>query len=528
MSTKGSKSKKDNQITDPEDQASLKYADNINQAEEGILKILHELQARQVEVEMQKAELSRIREELQQTRDKYIALYNFSPAGYLTLDNQGVILEINPTLCKLLDIDKQRLVGSNLSKYVSAESRGTLTSHIKDVLATGVRRECEISIQKKDGSPLFLKLESIALRDSQGQLTQCYTAVTDITLSKNLESWNKASDLSQAAILATDKDLNIISWNKAAETIFGWQSKEVLGKPASLLVHTGILDFLNKNDVLKFLSDNGFWIGNIVVHKKDGVKSNKAVSLGILWNNEGQFNGVIAIYHDSSTPGAPQSNLPKEDIENAVKKRTEELEKANRILQQELNIHKQAAVLAKESEGKNRDLVDNIKLGIFRCTPGLNGKFLEVNKAMEEITGYTRDELLQMDVCSLFFDNQSMEPFTNEVNITDWKVIRELNLRQKNGNIITTAESIVAIRFDSGITQYFDGILEDITERKQAQLQVQQSLQRLQKTIKEIIQAMAYIGQVRDPYTAGHQRRVAQISFEIAKMMNLTEDQYEG
>jgi putative nucleotidyltransferase with HDIG domain len=75
---------------------------------------------------------------------------------------------------------------------------------------------------------------------------------------------------------------------------------------------------------------------------------------------------------------------------------------------------------------------------------------------------------------------------------------------------------------------YFDGILEDITERKRAQQQIQQSLERLQKTIKDIIQAMAYIGEVRDPYTAGHQRRVAQLSFEIGRMVGLKNEQFEG
>ena len=101
-------------------------------------------------------------------------------------------------------------------------------------------------------------------------------------------------------------------------------------------------------------------------------------------------------------------------------------------------------------------------------------------------------------------------------------------MKRNDGQARTVAETVVAIRFDSGAIQYFDGILEDITERKQAQLQLQQSLQRLQKTIKEIIQAMAYIGEVRDPYTAGHQRRVAQLSFEIAKMMGLQDQEYEG
>ena len=60
------------------------------------------------------------------------------------------------------------------------------------------------------------------------------------------------------------------------------------------------------------------------------------------------------------------------------------------------------------------------------------------------------------------------------------------------------------------------------------QLQVQHSVDRLQKTIEEIIQAMTYIGEVRDPYTAGHERRVAQLTCAIARSMGLGDDEYEG
>ena len=62
--------------------------------------------------------------------------------------------------------------------------------------------------------------------------------------------------------------------------------------------------------------------------------------------------------------------------------------------------HTQTALY--ESEKKYRSLVKNVRLGIFRSTPGKNGRFLEVNPAMEKITGYTRDELLRMNVSDLY------------------------------------------------------------------------------------------------------------------------------
>jgi PAS domain S-box-containing protein/putative nucleotidyltransferase with HDIG domain len=332
------------------------------------------------------------------------------------------------------------------------------------------------------------------------------------------------------AMIATDKNLHIVSWNKAAETMFGWKSDEALGIPASQEICPKILEVLNQDDVMRDLKENDSWSGASISHKKDGTRFETFITLGILWDSAGSFNGIIAVFHEILPPFKPNEIKPYEmnEIERNVRERTEELVLANRVLQQELNLHKQAALLAKESEGKNRDLVDNIKLGIFRSTPGSKGKFLEVNKAMEEITGFSRAELLEINVCDLYVEAKERDIFAQDATITNWKSTRELILKKKNSVLITVAETVVAIRYDSGKILFWDGILEDITERKEAQEQVQLSLQRLQKTIKEIIQAMAYIGEVRDPYTAGHQKRVAQLSFELAKMMGLSDTQYEG
>ncbi|HEX7475546.1 MAG TPA: HD domain-containing phosphohydrolase [Dehalococcoidales bacterium] len=333
------------------------------------------------------------------------------------------------------------------------------------------------------------------------------------------------------AILTTDRDLNITHWNGTAETMFGWPAQEVIGKSAPVKVRAKILEPITSNNVFQSLAKKGSWAGEVSNPCKDNSTLKTLTSVGVIWDDAGDFNGLIAVHQQlpSATSNGMLRILPSPEItKTAIKSRTEELVETNGILQQELNIHKQAFRLAKESEGRNRDLVDNIKLGIFRCTPGSSGRFLEVNKAMEGITGYSRLELLSINVCDLYPQTEPGNPFTNDVEIADWKVTRELALRRKDGRELTTAVTIVAIRFESGAIQFFDGILEDVSESKLAQEQVQQSLHRLQKTIREIIEAMAYIGEVRDPATAGHQRRVAQLSFEIAKTMGLAEEKNES
>ena len=126
-------------------------------------------------------------------------------------------------------------------------------------------------------------------------------------------------------------------------------------------------------------------------------------------------------------------------------------------------------VALKDSEDRYRSLVKNVKLGIFRSTPGATGKFLEVSSAMEEITGYSREELLQMNVCDLYVHPEKREAILAEIASVTGKTTRELPFRKKDGTEIVVLDTKVAVRDDAGKVLYFDGIIEDITEHKQAQ-----------------------------------------------------------
>jgi putative nucleotidyltransferase with HDIG domain len=74
----------------------------------------------------------------------------------------------------------------------------------------------------------------------------------------------------------------------------------------------------------------------------------------------------------------------------------------------------------------------------------------------------------------------------------------------------------------------YRGVDRDITERKQVAKQLQQSLKRLERTMEATIQAISTTIETRDPYTAGHQRRVTQLAGVIARDMNLFSAQIAG
>ncbi|KJU84537.1 protein containing PAS [Candidatus Magnetobacterium bavaricum] len=75
---------------------------------------------------------------------------------------------------------------------------------------------------------------------------------------------------------------------------------------------------------------------------------------------------------------------------------------------------------------------------------------------------------------------------------------------------------------------FFTGIIRDITRRKNAISELEQSLNKLRGITGAVIEAMSVAVEVRDPYTAGHQRRVADLARSIAHEMGLSNDQRDG
>ncbi|HEY83332.1 MAG TPA: PAS domain S-box protein [Dehalococcoidia bacterium] len=136
---------------------------------------------------------------------------------------------------------------------------------------------------------------------------------------------------------------------------------------------------------------------------------------------------------------------------------------------------KRAEEALKESEEKYRSLVNNIGLGIFRSTPGPEGRFLEVNPAMERITGYSREELLRMNVSDLYQRPEEREAVLEDIASTAGMTTRELHFKKKDGTEITVSDTKVPVRNEAGQIMYFDGILEDITERKKLEAELQKA-----------------------------------------------------
>ncbi len=155
----------------------------------------------------------------------------------------------------------------------------------------------------------------------------------------------------------------------------------------------------------------------------------------------------------------------------------------------------------RESEEKYRGLITNVKLGVFRSTPGPTGKFLEINLAMERITGYCREELLQMNVSDLYVRPKERASVLEAIVSGKGRTAEEVHLRKKDGTEIAVSDTKVAVTDDAGNLLYFDGIIEDITERKRTEQVVREAetLKVLDQLRTELLANVSH--QLRTPLT---------------------------
>ncbi len=146
-------------------------------------RLVHELEVHQIELEMQNEELREARSTLESALEKLTDLYDFAPVGYLTVDREGVIGEVNLAGANLLGIDRSALLKRRFGQFVSEAGRPLFAAFLDHLFEDKARENCEVTLLLDDGRLLDLWVE--ALVNAPGQT--CRMALLDITERKRAE-----------------------------------------------------------------------------------------------------------------------------------------------------------------------------------------------------------------------------------------------------------------------------------------------------------------------------------------------------
>lgn len=154
---------------------------------EGRLTLLHDLQVHQEELQAQNEELRQAHVALEESRDRYVELYDFAPNGYLTVDPHGMVLEVNQTALAILDTRRDLLLGKPLLVLMEQGCRGEYLEFLRRCRSKEHQPHDSIELQVRTPSgPRFIELLCRPRLDESGR-HELLLAMLDVGTRKALE-----------------------------------------------------------------------------------------------------------------------------------------------------------------------------------------------------------------------------------------------------------------------------------------------------------------------------------------------------
>jgi len=151
---------------------------SIETAEEtDVKRLVHELQVHQIELEMQNEELQQANERAESALKKYTMMYDFAPMGYFTLDQNGIIYELNFTGAELLGDRRFSLLNSNFKFFVSEETLPAFNNFLSIIFLGKSKESCEVILGNDSEHLYHVYMEGIVTGDDG----KCLLSVVDIS-----------------------------------------------------------------------------------------------------------------------------------------------------------------------------------------------------------------------------------------------------------------------------------------------------------------------------------------------------------
>lgn len=150
--------------------------------DEGV-RVLHELQVHQVELEMQQEELLESRARAEAVAARYADFFDFSPAGFFSLRRDKTIAEVNLVGARMLGLERSRLTGRRFDSFVAHAGESRFNEFIEQVFAGAPVATCEVDLDAAGQPPRPVAIEATLSSDGQ----ECRAVVVDLTAQKRAE-----------------------------------------------------------------------------------------------------------------------------------------------------------------------------------------------------------------------------------------------------------------------------------------------------------------------------------------------------
>ena len=205
------------------------------------LKLIHELEVHQIELELQNQELVQAKSDAQDSIEKYAELYDFAPSGYLTLSKQAEIVQVNLTGANMLGIERSHLINRHFGLFVNHDVRPVFNLFFDRIFSGKANETCEVAITTKGNLPMYVHLSGIAPENGE----HCFLTMVDITARKLAEDALRDSEkkyrllidsANESIIIAQDGTLRFVN-PMTLSLLEGYSEQELINSPFSVFIY---------------------------------------------------------------------------------------------------------------------------------------------------------------------------------------------------------------------------------------------------------------------------------------------------
>lgn len=239
----------------------------------------------------------------QENEQKYRAVISQSTdCIFLMNPHTRIILEANEMLHRLLGYTSNEIIGMKLEDFVAHDLDSILT-RIEQIIEQKHKKLGERFYRRRDGSLVPMDVSTYHIE--YGTESAICVVSRDITERKNFENQlqyqagllENVSD----AVISTDIEFNILSWNKAAERIYQWDAKDVIGRPLTDILSNEYVAETTPEEVLASFMQNGKWQGEVIQHSRNQQPIEILASVTLIKGADGKPSGAIAVNRDISS-----------------------------------------------------------------------------------------------------------------------------------------------------------------------------------------------------------------------------------
>jgi PAS domain S-box-containing protein len=394
------------------------------------------------------AERKQTEEALRVSEERYRKMFESmsnAVAVYEAADNgeDFILKDFNNAAESIEKVKRKDIIGKSVLKVFPGVKEFGLFEVFQRVWKSGKPEHHPISLYKDDRIAGWR--ENYVYKLPSGEIVAIYEDITERkqaeeALRDREESYRELANSITDIFFAMDKDLRYTYWNKASEILSGIAAKDALGK-SRYDIFPHVKGAKAEEMYLKVLKTrrSQHFIDNYCL----GVKGN------FFEINAYPSKGGISVFARDIT----------------------ERTKAEEALQ--------------ESEEKYRTLTENINVGVYRNTSGLQGKFIEANPAIIKMFGYkSKKEFMAVNVSDLYQHPADRKKFNDVILKQGFVKDKELLLKKKDGTPFIGSISAKAVKDKIGNVLYYDGIIEDITRRKKAEEELKLEERRLKVSLK--------------------------------------------